>query len=848
MAAKREFYVDFEVKFGKMVVSLEMPASATVHDLKHRLEEQTHVRLDKQRLLLNLPVLKAKHRDPPHDTVVRLLFPTELVNRCEQHDGPVAQHVKVSAMLLGSAETAPAVNVAATSEISRLVATTVEHDGRWYRCSYARGYLRQTAYVCRTCIDEGRADPQHALCLACAEFCHGNHEVEEWGVRYYMRCDCCTQKCWRPPADPEAAAEAAAKRRAGLYSSPSVASATASGSEVRAVQMRDIEERTTRKRARSTSPLTPKRSRGSSPVSGIRMATIPPADMPEVILHHSTAAGAAAASLVGAFRPSQDASRALPSSSAFSPGPSPPLAAADQADASTRVSNGRAFVGKRVSDSGDEGGDIHGDHGEGEHSDALPSPLPELSRCAFVVDSKTKKAPVESVLPTNRHNRYPRDPFNWCYCKNAYPSDDPECGGIACMLCCSCYWSTHITRLHTYQYRRMPCYGDVLLGDTVVFKCTTCNTHVCVPCRYRCHKDHNVEEALVTPSKDDGTDNSGPEGVRFSCGCRGRCAIAEEVAAEMIDDESTFDPIPDSVATELMNDDVFTGFVCAYCMQEHPWIATEDPLRCYHGQLPPMAPAKKAVLACGIKSAVPHSADMEDSDVFPYHGMLLPVNAFTDATTCSCKLCRSAFDQFAPRATENATEMIMELHDHCDHCGKSVKDQQAFMCRTCEMNLDNTFFICKDCNAMRELLVQNVNRVRALAGPQNDETPPQADERVEGEMGEVTAEGSEFDAAINSVDDEALPEAGGYDHDLSHEFIEDTFENLYALCGMQILQNMDPEMQEYVASNWDPMVNQVEVANTLSQSLGQIPLQFDEDELREMAVLNQKPNEAQGRK
>ncbi|KAG5474680.1 hypothetical protein LSCM4_03855 [Leishmania orientalis] len=851
MAARREFYVDFEVRFGKRVVLLEMPSSATVHDLKLKLEEQTSVRLGKQRLLLNLPVVKANHRDPPHDTVLRLLFPTELVNRCEQHDGPVAQHVKVSAMLLGSAELAPAVNVAATSEISRLVATTVEHDGKWYRCSYARGYLRQTAYICRTCVDEGRADPQHALCLACAEFCHGNHEIEEWGVRHHMRCDCCTQKCWRSPSFPGASEEAAMERHEGLCSS-SVASATVSMPEARAVQARDIEERTMRKRARSTTPLTPKRSRGGSPMSGIRMTTIPPADLPEVTLHPSTASGASASSPVSASRPSQDTSKALPSSTTFSPGPSSPLAAAPDAakgsDASTSMAKGSSFVGKHPADGDDEEDNAHGNHGEADHKDVHPPPLPELSRCAFVVDSKTKKAPVESVLPTNRYNRYPRDPFSWCYCKKAYPSDDPECGGVACMLCCSCYWSTHITRLHTYQYRRMPCYGDVLLGDTVAFKCKTCNTHVCVPCRYRCHKDHDFEEALVTPSRDDGTDNGALEGARFSCGCRGLCAIAEEVPADMIDDESTFDSIPDSVATELMNDDVFTGFVCAYCMQEHPWIATEDPLKCYGGQLPPKALAKKAVLACGTKSALPHSAGTNDSNEYPYHGMLLPVNAFTDGMTCSCEACRAAFDKFAPRSAENATEMIMELHDHCDHCGKSVKDQQAFMCRTCEMSLDNTFFICKDCNALREMLVQSTNRVQATARPGSDEASPQSDGRSEEGMGGGVAGSSGLGAANHHATDEALVNAGGYDHDLAHEFIEDTFENLYALCGMQILQNMDPEMQDYVASNWDPVVSQAEVANTLSQSLGQIPLQFDEDELREMAALNQNHGEAQGRK
>ncbi|CAJ1009988.1 hypothetical protein Q4I28_005302 [Leishmania naiffi] len=851
MAAKREFYVDFEVKFGKTVVSLEMPASATVHDLKHRLEEKTHVRLDKQRLLLNLPVVKAKHRDPPHDTVVRLLFPAELVSRCEQHDGPVAQHLKVSAMLLGSAEVAPTVNVAATSEISRLVATTVEYDGKWYRCSYPRGYLRQTAYICRTCVDEERADPQHAVCLACAEFCHGNHEVEEWGVRYNMRCDCCTQKCWRVPAASEATAEAAAKQRARLDSSSSVASPMVSVSQMRAVQTSDIEGRTTRKRAPSTTPVTPKRSRGSSPMSGIRMTTIPPTDMPEVTLHPSTTSGMSV-STAGASKPSQEASRLLPSSSAFLTGPSSPLAAApaalDKANAAVGVAGKPSFLGKRSPDRDNEDDDFHGGPGEEEHQDAHLPPLLELSHCAFVVDSKTKKPPVESVLPTNRHNRYPRDPFNWCYCKNPYPSDDPECGGIACMLCCSCYWSTHLTRLHTYQYRRMPCYGDVLLGDTVAFKCNTCNTCVCVPCRYRCHKDHDVEETLVRTSTDDGTDNDAPEGARFSCGCRGLCAIAEEVPAEMIDDESTFDLIPDTVAMEMMNNDIFTGFVCAYCMQEHPWMATDDPLKCYQGQLPPTTSEKRSVLACGAKSPLPHSADVEDSDVFPYHGMLLPVSAFTNDMTCSCEACRTTFAKFAPRSAENATEMIMALHDHCDHCGKSIKDQQAFMCRTCEMRLDHTFFICKDCNALRELQVQSIHCVQALARPSNDEAPPQSVERSHGDRGEGSVEDAQLDAANHSASDHVLPETGEYDHDLSHEFVEDTFENLYALCGMQILQNMDPEMQEYVASHWDPATNRMELANSLSQSLGQIPLMFDEEELREMTVLNQKHNEAQARK
>ncbi|KAK7200956.1 putative zinc finger in N-recognin (UBR box) [Novymonas esmeraldas] len=806
----REVYVDFEVKFGKSVVSLEMPVSATVRDLKQRLEEETHVRIAKQRLLLNAPVVKARQRDPPLATMIRALLPADLVARCEQHDGAVAQHVRVGAMLLGSVDAAPTVDVTAASEISRLVATTVEHDGKWYRCSYARGYLRQTAYVCRTCINEGRADPQHVLCLACAELCHGNHDVEEWGMRYHMRCDCCTQKCWRPPTDPKTAAAAAAARRAVQH--PSAAQPSA---EVWTLQTHEIEQRTMRKRTRSTSPLAPRRSRGSSPIGGIRMAAAPPPDMPEVSLHASSAASAVA-----------------PGAVAFPSAPPPTSSAAPAAAGSAHGHRDTTAVQDEREGEEEEGAEEGGAGAGDEQAERPPPPLPELHRCAFVVDSKTGKAPEASVLPVNRGNRYPRDSLHWCHCKSTQPSDDPECGGVACMLCCSCFWSTHITRLHTLQYRRLPCYGDVLLGDTVAFKCRTCNTHVCAPCRYRCHKDHDVEDVLVTPSRDDGTDNGALEGAQFSCGCRGLCAIAEEVPADMIDDVSTFAPIPDSVAVELMNEDIFSGFVCAACMQEHPWMATEDPLRCYGGQLPPPVLTKKPVIACGA------TATGDDSEVFPYHGMLLPVTAFTSGMTCPCEPCRAAFDAFAPRATEDATQMVMELHDYCDNCGAFIKDQQAFMCRTCEMHYEETFFICKDCNAMREILVQNTNRVRASTTmqPSEEEEPTSSSQAPP-----PASSSSPREADVVEGDGEAAQDSSHtYKHDLSHDFIEDTLDNLYGLCGMQVLQSTDPETQDYIASNWDPAVHRVELTNTLTQSLGQIPLQFSAEELQEIAELNQR--------
>ncbi|KPI84894.1 hypothetical protein ABL78_6049 [Leptomonas seymouri] len=853
MATKKEFYVDFEVKFGKTVVLVEMPGSASVRALKEKLEEQTHVRAEKQRLLLNLPVLKEKHRDPPQDTQLRHLFPAALVHRCEQHEGPVAQHLRVSAMLLGSADTAPSVNVTATTEISRLVATTVEHDGKWYRCSYSRGYLRQTAYVCRTCIEEGRADPQHALCLACAEFCHGSHEVEEWGVRHYMRCDCCTEKCWRPttvPAGggsgPAMAAGESARTAADTVAVPGVAP------EVRVVHSRDIEQRTMRKRARSSSPLTPKRSRGSSPMSGIRMATIPPAEMPELDLQTpSTASITRSTPGDGMHGPARE----VGSTAGVPPAQSPTAAVgfpSSPRQASTDTVNTTPEK-KEVAGADNEVGGAAG------AVPITPSPLPQLSRCAFVIDSRTKRAPVESILPINRYNRYPRDSLNWCYCKIPHPSDDPECGGIACLLCSSCYWSTHITKLFTGQYRRMPCYGDVLVGDTVAFKCNTCSTYVCTPCRYRCHKDHDIAPGCVIPSSAEGTDNGAIAGANFSCGCRGLCMIAETVPEELIDDPSSYTLISDADAVELVNNDVFTGFLCAHCMQEYPWLATEDPLKCYHGELPAAVQTKKPVVACGTKATSPTNMADEDADTFPCHGMLLPVNSFTPDMTCSCASCRAAYEKFAPRALEEATEMIMELHDHCGNCGKSVKDQQAFMCRTCEMSMDDSFFICQDCNALRQMLAANRGRVQA---PQAEAEANVAHDNSDSAQGSAAGESavshqqavSLSDGAVSAEDpatrdaDESAPNADGYSHDLSHEFIEDTVENLYALCGLQMLQNMDPDMQEYVSSAWNPEANQVEVANTLSQSLGQVPLQFDDEELREIASLNQRRLQSQDKK
>lgn len=763
MSAKRDFYADFEVKFGKTVVSVEMPASASVYDLKQKLEEQTHVRAEKQRLLLNPPVTKEKHRDPPFDTTLRQLFPAALVERCEQHEGPIAAHLKVSAMLLGSAEVAPAVNVAATAEVSRLVATSVEHNGKLLRCSYAKGYLLQTAYVCRTCVDDGRADPQHALCLACAAFCHGNHQVEDWGERPYMRCDCCTEKCWRTPA------------------ATTPAESEAVTGEVHTGHSPDAEQRAVRKRSRSC----------SSPVTPDTANTTP-----------------------------EKAENAMP---------------------------GRRDSGSTADTASDD-----------------PPPPPQ-SRCAFVVDSKTRRPPVESVLPANKHNRYPRDPLNWCYCKTRPPSDDPECYGVTCLLCLTLFWSTHITRLFTEQYRRVPCYGEVPVGDTVAFHCDTCNTDICAPCRYRCHKDHDVAPGCFVVSAEEGADNGTTAETHFSCGCRDLCKIAETVPEELIDDASTYAIISDADAAEMIKNDVLAGFLCAYCMQEHPWIATEDPLKCYDGTLPPTVQTKKPVIACGTKAAAPSSPTPRtggNGDTFPYHGMLLPADSFTPNMTCSCAPCCAAYEKFAPRSLDGEPDMIMELHDLCSNCGKSMKVQQAYICRTCELNKVGTFFICQDCNALRQVLAAVRGHVpSSRSGAEASSSGHNGSGGAGGAVGdddhhaaEITSSADATSTAASAEEAEHVPynaadhHAGGfsgYSHDLSHEFVEDSLENLSALWGKQMTQNIDPEMLEHATFNGGPERNQAEVDNTLSLSLGQIPLQFSDEELRDVVNLNQRRKQLQ---
>ncbi|CCW68699.1 unnamed protein product [Phytomonas sp. Hart1] len=761
-------YLDIAVRYGRESIHVTLPLtpeSSNIGELKTILEQRTMVPYVKQRLLFNAPVKKEFRREADDATELRALLPDSFLKRVETHPGGVPQHFKVTAMLLGGRGTAAMVDSKTSSEISRLVCTTLEHDGQWYRCCYGKGYLRQTAYICRTCVRAGRADAAHALCLACAEICHGHHEVEEWGVRHYMRCDCCTKKCWKPIAGDDASREA-------MPSQPSVVVVSAA----------DLQKRTQlHTRSRSNSPTSPH-------------AQLPP------------------------LKVAKNEKELVGNETAWQPNNSIEI---------PHYPNGTTQSSEEI---------------RTKPETVESSPLPEASRCIFVVDSSTNKPPVNALLPVNRKNRYPRSPNTWCYCERDYP-DDSDYGGVVCMLCTTCFWSAHITRLFVDQYRYMPCYGDVLEGNVLAFKCNTCNIYVCTPCRLRCHKDHAIEPEFVIPDHDDGTTNGVPPGVRFSCGCAGLCSIAERVPVEEVDNSDLYMTMPDDIRLEMMNSDVFMGMICAHCMQEHPWLMHNNPRHCYQGRLPSkVTDGIKPVIACGERRPI----EELPPDVFPYHGMLLPVNSFTAEATCSCAACQKAFEEFAPRA-EDATEMIIALHDHCDNCGVALENGKAFLCRTCEMTMEETFFICKNCNALRE--AQMLEEVPEPQPPQEsrerDAYAVSASTHVsEGSVGTVGSS-SRFQRphvavsaslfSPNSPRQEGEPDdtrVSTYNHDLSHDFVEDTFENLITLCQMQVLQTIDVPTRQYVEENFEDVSEGFSLTNTLAASFGQTPLNFDEEDMQ----------------
>lgn len=815
--------VELTVTHGKEKVQSSFVLQTTLREMKSWLEEKTSVPLLEQLLIINGPIEKAYRRSKGQDsldcTFETMLSPS-LLEKLRSATTP--QCIKVNAMMIGTPQTQmQRRQVQLSSEVSsvlpRVVATTLENDGRWFRCSFGGGYQRQVAHVCRTCVEEGRADPDHAVCFACAEVCHGNHKVEEWGVRHHMRCDCCTSKCWKKIDE------------GSTVHLPSETGGCA------VISRENVESRTKRKRSRSRSPIKSPIRPDGGPLIGIRLTPVVNTPSPFGI-HDPPENEKAAVTAPIASRPAVASS---------APPPSVPLLA-DLIGIEEDAVPGPPLLPRGVVTSSSPTSGSTG-----------PNVVPQLefSACRFVLDKLTL-TPPKLIIPPNLHNRYPRTPLTWCYCREEDASESPteggeeESGGLVCMLCTTCFWNTHITAIHSEQFRGVPCYGDILQGETVVFKCNTCDTYCCAPCRHRCHKDHEVEEKALLSSElpdkpeEEATNGKNPGGAQpartgfstvstpnlegdisasgtlFTCGCRGLCSIAENISPQEQEDPYSFLPFSRETASSLMNNDIFTGFVCAFCMQEYPWLMTEDLKRCFGGTLPPKSNQILPFLPCKKQPGEEGTAGC-----FPYHGMILPITAFAEESICSCSKCSEAFATFAPRSSKEASNMIMNLCDQCDVCNESIRDKPAFMCKTCEMSMTDAFMLCTECNEHRTKMVEA--SLRTVAPIDRNAT-----------------EGSTPPPPAQVVADPTFTNSKGvevkYEHDLSHEFLEDTIDNVYSLCGLQLVNSLEEETRAYVQEHWEEMQDLNPVI-TVQDNFGPVPIEFTQEELKEIAKANSNP-------
>ncbi|KAI8875617.1 hypothetical protein K501DRAFT_263530 [Backusella circina FSU 941] len=57
--------------------------------------------------------------------------------------------------------------------------------GKFEKCSFPLGYVRQSLYACKTCGDD-----QAGICYSCSIACHADHELFELFPKRAFRCDC----------------------------------------------------------------------------------------------------------------------------------------------------------------------------------------------------------------------------------------------------------------------------------------------------------------------------------------------------------------------------------------------------------------------------------------------------------------------------------------------------------------------------------------------------------------------------------------------------------------------------------------------------------------------------------
>lgn len=60
--------------------------------------------------------------------------------------------------------------------------------GKFEKCTYEQGYIRQNLYACKTCTSS--EDEPAGMCYSCSIACHSDHELLELFPKRNFRCDC----------------------------------------------------------------------------------------------------------------------------------------------------------------------------------------------------------------------------------------------------------------------------------------------------------------------------------------------------------------------------------------------------------------------------------------------------------------------------------------------------------------------------------------------------------------------------------------------------------------------------------------------------------------------------------
>jgi E3 ubiquitin-protein ligase UBR7 len=62
--------------------------------------------------------------------------------------------------------------------------------GKFEKCTFPLGYVRQALYACKTCSSENEDAEPAGMCYSCSIACHSSHELFELFPKRAFRCDC----------------------------------------------------------------------------------------------------------------------------------------------------------------------------------------------------------------------------------------------------------------------------------------------------------------------------------------------------------------------------------------------------------------------------------------------------------------------------------------------------------------------------------------------------------------------------------------------------------------------------------------------------------------------------------